>query len=401
MLPAGDIMTDAKRNMHAAFLFAAYSNVPKVVVVFGSKIMLGSRTTKVDCFGVDAFDSPNCNQIGRVGINMEVAPRNLFNSVKIENDEKKHLKLTYKLNMNIGVFTLFPSIDIIPSLLFFLEKYCGIGDVYDDDNDYNCETNGYKCFCSTKNLIENSFIYDKNYNESSMEEKYYICNNRRNFDEEGREEEVPSLNYIKKHSFYSRSENCYANDNDNNSNSSKIIMNNGSDNNIETSQILVQNSAKNISTEETKKVLYYTNAISSCNSFDSTTTSSFSFSSPPLSNALCSSQFPRCAVILRLYGNGTCPSNRRFLEKMKSIARNKKVILIGLTQCMKGSVMMNAYDNGASLVKLGVISAYDMTMEAAIAKIAYLLGKGYCSDKIREEFTKDLRGEVTPTEDGG
>ena len=39
--------------------------------------------------------------------------------------------------------------------------------------------------------------------------------------------------------------------------------------------------------------------------------------------------------------------------------------------------------------------ASDMTVEAALTKLGYLLGKGYKPEKVREEFQKDLRGEMT------
>ncbi len=58
---------------------------------------------------------------------------------------------------------------------------------------------------------------------------------------------------------------------------------------------------------------------------------------------------------------------------------------------------MDRYATGQSLKKSGAVSGYDMTIEAASAKLAYLLGqKNMSIEKVKELMQTDLRGEVTP-----
>eukprot|EP01056_Protomagalhaensia_sp_Gyna25_P003317 Protomagalhaensia_sp_Gyna_25__3316@NODE_2_length_10425_cov_76_179954_g1_i0_p4_GENE_NODE_2_length_10425_cov_76_179954_g1_i0NODE_2_length_10425_cov_76_179954_g1_i0_p4_ORF_typecomplete_len469_score60_17Asparaginase/PF00710_20/2_7e61Asparaginase_C/PF17763_1/4_4e25_NODE_2_length_10425_cov_76_179954_g1_i0886410270 len=72
MLPISHIHTDARRNVTVSLLIAGFSKIPEVLVVFGSKILRGCRASKRDCTSMDAFDSPNCPPLGRIGIDIIV-----------------------------------------------------------------------------------------------------------------------------------------------------------------------------------------------------------------------------------------------------------------------------------------------------------------------------------------
>lgn len=71
------------------------------------------------------------------------------------------------------------------------------------------------------------------------------------------------------------------------------------------------------------------------------------------------------------------------------------VVVLNVTQCDNGSVEMQLYETGQRLRAAGVLSARDMTAEAAITKLMYVLGQNLPFDRSVELLTKPLRGEFT------
>lgn len=103
---------------------------------------------------------------------------------------------------------------------------------------------------------------------------------------------------------------------------------------------------------------------------------------------------PVKALILCTYGIGNAPQNKDFLKELY-IADKKNIILINLTQCKSGHVNMNGYATGNSLKKVGVINGYDLTIEAALTKLHFLLSQNISAKKIRIKMQSNLRGELT------
>ncbi|KAF4661009.1 hypothetical protein FOZ61_003626 [Perkinsus olseni] len=104
-------------------------------------------------------------------------------------------------------------------------------------------------------------------------------------------------------------------------------------------------------------------------------------------------------VVLVLYGSGNAPSNQPHFTDWLIKVREQDIPVIGVSQILRGAINLGSYLGGVHLFSLGVISARDMTVEAAVAKLSYLLGKGYDRDKVAVEFGRSLRGEISQAGD--
>lgn len=105
-------------------------------------------------------------------------------------------------------------------------------------------------------------------------------------------------------------------------------------------------------------------------------------------------QQPVNALILLSYGVGNAPQHPELLSQL-AYAQNRHIPILNCTQCMRGRVNMGGYATGHSLQEAGVLSGSDMTPEAALAKLHYLLSKNLDFDQLKQQLTANLRGELS------
>jgi len=98
-------------------------------------------------------------------------------------------------------------------------------------------------------------------------------------------------------------------------------------------------------------------------------------------------------VVLETYGSGNAPTHDWFLQILKNAIKNG-LFIVNVTQCSGGSVNMGQYETSTQLKKIGIISGKDITTEAAITKMMYLLGQNVAPKVFKTIFETPLRGEM-------
>jgi len=99
-------------------------------------------------------------------------------------------------------------------------------------------------------------------------------------------------------------------------------------------------------------------------------------------------------VVLETYGAGNAMTYDWFLQALRR-AVDRGLTIVNVSQCLGGSVEMGIYETGNRLSQAGVISSGDMTTEATIVKLMFLLGQGYDQSKIQKCMQMSIAGELS------
>ena len=108
---------------------------------------------------------------------------------------------------------------------------------------------------------------------------------------------------------------------------------------------------------------------------------------------------PLQGLVIEAYGAGNGPSDdREFLAAIEA-ATSQEIVVVVVTQCVRGSVQPGAYATGSALMSAGAVPGYDMTPEAALTKLAVLRGQDLDTAAVERMMQQNIAGELTRSSD--
>lgn len=99
-------------------------------------------------------------------------------------------------------------------------------------------------------------------------------------------------------------------------------------------------------------------------------------------------------IILETFGSGNAPTGPWFIECLDD-AIQRDIVIFNVSQCNGGRVIQGRYDTSSHLKRLGVLSGGDITTEAAITKMMFLLGNEDSVKHVKKKLISPVCGEMS------
>jgi L-asparaginase len=99
-------------------------------------------------------------------------------------------------------------------------------------------------------------------------------------------------------------------------------------------------------------------------------------------------------IVLETFGAGNAPGDETFRKLISNYIQEGGIVL-NITQCSSGSVEQGKYETSSFFTKAGIISGKDMTTEAAITKLMYVLGSETDIQAAKKKIAQSIQGEVS------
>ncbi len=98
-------------------------------------------------------------------------------------------------------------------------------------------------------------------------------------------------------------------------------------------------------------------------------------------------------VVMETYGSGNAPTDDWFISALRQ-AIDRGIVIFNISQCVGGKVIHGRYATSKKLEEIGVVSGWNITTEAAITKLMYVLGQEKDRNRIRELLSTSIAGEM-------